>query len=139
MVIRAKKRSHWNDFLAQADNIWKAARYLDPQPSAFSSIPSLVTQRGGQEVEVAENKEKAAILIANFFPPVPAGWREEDATAANTNLDDPDITVDEVEAPLLRPVPLKHQESTAFRTRPGRGSGTGLATTLPLSSMLRTS
>ena len=29
-AIRDKKRTHWDNFLKDADNIWKAARYLDP-------------------------------------------------------------------------------------------------------------
>ncbi|KAF1347480.1 hypothetical protein BDV97DRAFT_399728 [Delphinella strobiligena] len=95
------------DFLAQADNIWKAARYLDPQPSAFSSIPSLMIQRGGQEVEVDDGKEKAAILISNAFSPVQPGWKEEYATAVNINSEDPDITVVEVKTAPTKTSPFK--------------------------------
>lgn len=106
-AIRAKKRNHWNEFLAKTDNIWKAAKYLDPQLSAFGNIPSLITQRGGQEVEVTDNQEKATTLISSFFPPVPEGWCEDPARESNANLLDLDITVDEVKTALAKTSPYK--------------------------------
>lgn len=64
-------------------------------------------QRGGQEVEVDDGKEKAAILISNAFSPVQPGWKEEYATAVNINSEDPDITVVEVKTAPTKTSPFK--------------------------------
>jgi hypothetical protein len=46
-AIRKQKKTHWEDFLAEDTNIWKAAKYLDPQGgSAFDKVPPL-TRRDG--------------------------------------------------------------------------------------------
>ena len=107
-AIRGKKRTHWNEFIGKADNIWKAARYLDPQPSAFSNIPVLVTKRAGTEVEVESNEDKAAALLETFFPPVPEGWKTDDVPEHTlVHLEDPDITEVEVRGALARLSPWK--------------------------------
>jgi hypothetical protein len=107
-TIRDKKRSHWNEFLGQADNIWKAAKYLDPQPSAFGNIPVLVTQQGSNTVEVESDGEKAQVLLNTFFPPVPDGWKEDEIPEPRPiEMHDPEITTEEIEGALSRITPWK--------------------------------
>lgn len=46
-TIRRHRKLHWDEFLADTNNIWKAAKYLDQQTgSAFAKIPPLQTEVG---------------------------------------------------------------------------------------------
>ncbi|KAJ6436321.1 reverse transcriptase [Purpureocillium lavendulum] len=67
-AIRQQKKSHWNDFLADNDNIWNAAKYLKSgDSSAFGKVPQLVKADGKRTVN---SKEQAEEMLSTFFPPV---------------------------------------------------------------------
>src|SRR5437667_11964336 len=43
-AIRQQKKAHWAEFLAEADNIWKAVKFLDPQKgTTFAKVHALTT------------------------------------------------------------------------------------------------
>jgi hypothetical protein len=54
-AIRDAKRNHWESFLEDQTNIWKAARYLNPGSSGFANIAVLQSDRRKMET----NREKA--------------------------------------------------------------------------------
>ncbi|KAF5235112.1 hypothetical protein FAUST_7284 [Fusarium austroamericanum] len=83
-AIRQQKKTHWNDFLAENDNIWKAAKYLKSgDDTAFGKVPQL---NRADSTRTTNNAEQAAEMLATFFPPLP---------------DMPDITMEEVERQLF--------------------------------------
>ncbi|KAF9729205.1 hypothetical protein PMIN01_12895 [Paraphaeosphaeria minitans] len=46
-AIRNQRKTHWQDFVAEARNIWTIARYLDPaQCATFARIPAIKTYEG---------------------------------------------------------------------------------------------
>lgn len=59
------------------------------------------------DVEVENNSDKATTLLQSFFPPVPAGWKEDEVREDVPKLDDPDITADEITQALKRVSPYK--------------------------------
>jgi hypothetical protein len=76
-AIRDQKRKHWNDFLQDAGNIWKAAKYLSNR-SGSTTVPTLRTS-----VKMVErDEEKAQVLLSSFFPPLPPIQEEEQRTTA---------------------------------------------------------
>lgn len=66
-AIRDAKRCHWQEFLNNADNIWKAARYLEPGERSTGIIPTL---RSTNQT-FNNDQEKAHALLQAFFPPLP--------------------------------------------------------------------
>jgi ribonuclease HI len=64
--MRVQKKQHWDGFLEDAENIWQAARYLQPDSTAvFAKIPVLKTAGGGR---TEDDENIAQTLVATFFP-----------------------------------------------------------------------
>ncbi len=79
-AIRQQKKKHWNEFLADNDNIWKAARYLKSgDNAAFGKVPQLIRADG---TSTTSHKEQAKELLDKFFPPLPNEIDEEGRKAA---------------------------------------------------------
>ena len=68
-VVTQAKKSHWEAFLDDTENIWQAAKYLGEGGSGFASISRL--KQDNNEVEAQDETEIAATLLSSFFPPLP--------------------------------------------------------------------
>lgn len=62
--MEKQKKNHWNEFLEDPDNIWKAHRYTK-MGSSQKNIPYL-TRTTGERVEAEE--EKGRMLMETSFP-----------------------------------------------------------------------
>ncbi|KAJ5264436.1 hypothetical protein N7505_007229 [Penicillium chrysogenum] len=83
-AIRKQKKKHWNEFLADNDNIWKAAKYLKSgEDAAFGEITA------------------AQELLSKFFPPLPDNIDDEGIRPQREPVEMPAITLEEVERQLL--------------------------------------
>ncbi|KAJ6136773.1 hypothetical protein N7497_012326 [Penicillium chrysogenum] len=98
-AIRKQKKKHWNEFLADNDNIWKAAKYLKSgEDAAFGKLPQLVRADG---TTTADHKEQAEELLSKFFPPLPDNIDDEGIRPQREPVEMPAITLEEVERQLL--------------------------------------
>ena len=97
--IRQQKKRHWNEFLADNDNIWKAAKYLKSgNESAFGTVPQLIETEG---TVTADRKEQAEELLSKFFPSLPSDIDDEGPRPRRAFIESPAITMEEAEQQLL--------------------------------------
>jgi hypothetical protein len=98
-AIRDTKRRHWKEFLNNTDNIWKAARYLEPGDRAMGTVPTL----RANDRTIDEDQGKAQALLETFFPPLPPirGESVEDGPQTEA-LPMEGITPHEIEGALTR-------------------------------------
>ncbi|KFZ20280.1 hypothetical protein V501_00230, partial [Pseudogymnoascus sp. VKM F-4519 (FW-2642)] len=118
-AIRQQKKKHWNEFLADNDNIWQAAKYLkSSNESAFGKVPQLPTEEEALErvssgqrqhlassqsdgTTTADHTEQAEELLTKFFPPLLDNIDDEGAKPQRAPIVMPAITLEEVERQLF--------------------------------------
>lgn len=117
-AIRKQKKKHWNEFLADNDNIWKAAKYLKPgDDAAFGKLPQLVRADG---TTTADYKEQAEELLSKFFPSLPDVIEDEGARPQREPVRMPTVGMEELawkrsKDSFLLPNHGKHRVKTVYR------------------------
>jgi hypothetical protein len=97
-AIRQRKNTHWKEFLAGNDNIWKAAKYMKSGDDAvFGKVPRLVTADGAA---TTSHKEQAEELLAKFFPLLPDNIEDEGSKQQRNPVTMPNLTLEEMERQL---------------------------------------
>ena len=98
-AIRQQKKTHWQEFLADNDNIWKATKYLKAgEDAAFGQVPQIVRADG---TSTTDHKEQAEELLATFFPSLPDTIDDEGSRPQRAPVEMPAITVEEIERQLF--------------------------------------
>ena len=98
-AIRKQKKKHWNEFLADNDNIWKAATYLKSgEDAAFGKLPQLVR---ADETTTTDHQEQAEELLFKFFPPLTDVIDDEGSRPQREPVGMPVISLEEVERQLF--------------------------------------
>lgn len=105
-TVKRQKECHWDDFLQNADNIWKAAKYLQPDGTGgFHKITCLKIRNR----TVEDNKELSTVLLQEFFDG--AGQAQMATTEAGSQglvpLPWQPLTRDEVKDAIFRAQPYK--------------------------------
>ncbi|OAQ61336.1 reverse transcriptase [Purpureocillium lilacinum] len=104
-AIRNQRKSHWDEFLAEDTNIWKAAKYLEPGKGAMSDkVPPPRRVDGTTTTNRAEQSEH---LLETFFPPLPAEIGDEGERPRREALALPPLTMEEIEVKVMAAKPWR--------------------------------
>jgi endonuclease/exonuclease/phosphatase family metal-dependent hydrolase len=104
-TIRSQKKAHWDDFLAEDVNIWKAAKYLEPSKDTMGDkVPPLKRGNGSMTKDKAEQADE---LLGTFFPPLPARIEDEGVRPQRKAVPMPGLTLEEIEEKVMAAKPWK--------------------------------
>lgn len=108
--IRETKQQHWREFVGDVGNVWKAAKYLDPE--SVRGVARITSMKNSNGETVEEDDQIAEELMREFFPPAPT------PTA-------PSPVSEGVNEPQLEHEPLTVMEvkRAIFRTKPDKAPG----------------
>jgi len=107
-AILLTKKQHWENYLEEMtpDNIWTANKYLK-EPIGDGGNPRIPTLRikdeQGTETKVNDNRDKANLFAASFFPPPPVNTNvPANFTYPQPIPDPPQITKAQIENQVRR-------------------------------------
>jgi hypothetical protein len=117
-AIRQQKKKHWQEFLADNDNIWTAAKYLKAgEDAAFGKVPQIIKADG---TSTTDHKEQADELLATSFPRLPDNIDDEGDRPQRAPVEMPAITLEEIERQLFAAKSWKAPGKTAYRPSFGK-------------------
>ncbi|KJZ68315.1 hypothetical protein HIM_12296 [Hirsutella minnesotensis 3608] len=103
--VRKQKKSHWDDFVTDENNIWKVVKYLKPGVNMFDDkVPPLRRADGSITKGKGEQGEE---LLSTFFPPLPTNIEPEGERPQREEIAMPDLTLQEIEEKVMAAKPWK--------------------------------
>ena len=104
-TVKREKRYHWDEFLQNTDNIWKAARYLQPDGTGgFHHIAGLTADNR----TVENNQQISQVLMEEFFDSRMGTTNNHGFTPVETTqLPWEPLTMHEVREAVFRAQPYK--------------------------------
>ncbi|XP_044720168.1 endonuclease-reverse transcriptase domain-containing protein [Hirsutella rhossiliensis] len=104
-AIRHQRKAHWDDFLSDDANIWKATKYLKAGKSTTGDkVPPL---RKGDGSTTEDKADQADELLIAFFPPLPARIEDEGVRPQRKAVPMPGLTLGEIEEKVMTAKPWK--------------------------------
>ncbi|PHH88289.1 hypothetical protein CDD83_7719 [Cordyceps sp. RAO-2017] len=104
-AIRHQRRAHWDDFLSDDANIWKATKYLKVGKSTTGDKVPPLRKGGGSTTE--DKADQADDLLRAFFPPLPATIEDEGMRPQRIAVPMPELTLGEIEEKVMTAKPWK--------------------------------
>jgi hypothetical protein len=103
-TLRVQKKAHWEAFLDDADNIWKAARYCNPSSlSPFARVSYLKLN----DTTTLESDEDMADALLDSFPPLPPIDVSDNPVPAYSQYTLQPLTMQEIETAIMLAQPRK--------------------------------
>ncbi|KJZ69748.1 hypothetical protein HIM_10859 [Hirsutella minnesotensis 3608] len=97
--VRKQKKSHWDNFVTDENNIWKVAKYLKPGADMFDDkVPPL---RRADSSITRGKAEQGEELLSTFFPPLPTMIERECERPQREAVTMPNLTLQEIEEKVM--------------------------------------
>ena len=104
-AVRKQKRRHWEEFLADDGNIWRASKYLGKgSANVEEKVPPLKKEDGTTTMDRQDQTEE---LLRTFFPPLPTQIEAEPEGPQRPPVTWPELTMEEVERKVMAAKPWK--------------------------------
>ncbi|KJZ69858.1 hypothetical protein HIM_10758 [Hirsutella minnesotensis 3608] len=104
-AIRYQRKAHWDDFLSDDVNIWKATKYLKAGKSTAGDKVQPLSKGDGSTTE--DKADQADELLSAFFPPLPARIEDEGVRPQRKAVPMPGLTLGEIEEKVMTAKPWR--------------------------------
>ena len=102
-AVKQAKKSYWEAFLDDTENIWQAAKYFGDENSGFASISRLKKEEN--EPEAQNETEIAVTLLSCFFPSLPP-YPIQQSHPERSEITVPPLTGEEVKNAIFAASPF---------------------------------